>query len=82
MKKSVKEDLMFLVVKIMIFLALLGITFGIIFGICRVSGNAMDPACKNGDLILYYRLQKAYQAKDLVVIEKDGERQSILSEGI
>lgn len=75
MKKSIKEDLMFLVVKILIFLALLGITFGIIFGICRVSGNAMDPACKNGDLILYYRLQESYQAKALVVIEKDGERQ-------
>ena len=35
----------------------------------------MSPAFKEGDLAIYYRLQKNFQASDAVVIEKDGEFQ-------
>lgn len=71
----IKEDLLFLVLKILIFIALLAVTFLFIFGICRISDNMMSPAFKDGDLAVYYRLQKEFQPSDTVVMEKDGEVQ-------
>ena len=55
---SIKDDLLFLILKILIFIALLAVTFLFIFGICRVSDNMMSPAFKDGDLAVYYRLRK------------------------
>jgi len=72
---SVKDDLLFLVLEVILFAALLAVTFLFIFGICRCSDNMMNPAFKDGDLAIYYRLQKDYQPLDAVIIEKDGETQ-------
>ena len=38
-ENSIKEDLLFLVLKIFIFAALLAVTFLFLFGICRVGDN-------------------------------------------
>lgn len=35
----------------------------------------MSPAFKDGDLAIYYRLQKEFHPSDTVIIEKDGETQ-------
>ena len=72
---SVKDDLLFLVLKVILFVALLAVTFLFIFGIFRCSDNMMSHAFKDGDLAIYYRLQKDYQPLDAVIIEKDGETQ-------
>lgn len=72
---SIKEDLLFLGLKIFIFVALLAVTFFFIFGICRISDNMMDPAFKDGDLAVYYRLQKEFHPSDAVVLEKNGKTQ-------
>lgn len=72
---SIKDDLLFLILKILIFVALLAVTFLFIFGICCISDNMMSPAFKDGDLAVYYRLQKEFQPSDTVVLEKDGETQ-------
>ncbi|MBS5192133.1 MAG: signal peptidase I, partial [Lachnospiraceae bacterium] len=72
---SIKDDLLFLILKILIFVALLAVTFLFIFGICRISDNMMSPAFKDGDLAVYYRLQQEFQPSDTVVLEKDGEVQ-------
>ena len=50
---SIKDDLLFLGLKIFIFVALLAVTFSFIFGICRIGDNMMHPALKNGDLAIY-----------------------------
>ena len=47
---SIKDDLLFLILKILIFVVLLAVTFLFIFGICRISDNMMSPAFKDGDL--------------------------------
>lgn len=81
---SVKDDLLFLALKILIFLGLAAVTFLFIFGICRIDDHAMSPAFKDGDLAVYYRLQKNIFPSDTVVIEKDGEiqvRRVIATEG-
>lgn len=72
---TIKEDVLFLVLKAAVFLILLAIMFLFVFGICRCSDNMMAPAFKAGDLVIYYRLQKEYKPSDMVVIEKDGEMQ-------
>lgn len=72
---SVKDDVLFLVVKIFIFVGLLAILFLFIFGICRCNDDMMSPAFKDGDLAVFYRLQKEFQPSDTIVIEKDGETQ-------
>lgn len=70
-KPSIKEDILFLLLKIAIFLILLFVMFFWFFGITRCNDNSMDPAFKDGDLAFYYRLQKEYNNADVVVIEKD-----------
>ena len=72
---SIKDDLLFLILKILIFLGLIAITFLFIFGISRIDDHAMNPAFKDGDLAVYYRLQKNIFPSDTVVLEKDGEIQ-------
>lgn len=72
---SVKEDLLFLILKILIFAVLLAVTFLFIFGICRISDNMMSPAFQDGDLAVYYRLQKEFLPSDTVVLEKEGKIQ-------
>lgn len=70
---TVKNDLIFLLLKIGIFAALLAITFLFVFGITRCSGDMMSPAFKDGDLAVYYRLQKKYLPQEAVVVEKKGK---------
>lgn len=74
-KKSIKEDVIFLLLKIAIFLILLLIMFLFVFGIYRCDDNMMAPAFKDGDLAVYYRLQNVYQSSDIVVVEKNREMQ-------
>lgn len=72
---SIKDDLLFLGLKIFIFVALLAVTFFFIFGICRINDNMMNPSFKDGDLAVYYRLQKEFRPSDVVVLEKNGKTQ-------
>ena len=74
-KYAIKEDLIFLLIKIGILVGLLLATFIFIFGVTRNIGNSMFPAIKDGDLALYYRLESDYNVSDVVIIEKDGETQ-------
>ena len=74
-KDSIKDDLLFLLMKIAILAILLIITFVVIFGISRCNDNSMSPSFKDGDLAFYYRLQKEYNIADVVVVERDDEVQ-------
>lgn len=74
-KKSIIEDVIFLLLKIAVFVILLLIMFFFIFGIYRCEDNMMAPAFKDGDLAIFYRLQNEYQTSDRIVLEKNGETQ-------
>ena len=74
-KDTIKDDLLFLLMKIAILAILLIITFVFIFGISRCNDNSKSPSFKDGDLAFYYRLQKDYNIGDVVVVEKDDEVQ-------
>lgn len=74
-KKILREEIVLLLLKIGIVGILLGTLFIGVFGICRCNDHTMYPACKDGDLAFYYRLQKDYRASDVIVVNKDGQTQ-------
>lgn len=74
-KTSLKEDLIFLLLKIGILLSIGIFTFLFIFGVIRCPDDMMSPSFKNGDLVIYYRLQDNFQSGDTVVVDIDGELQ-------
>ena len=74
-KKALIHDLLFLLLKIGIFVLLLAGMFLFVFGVSRCSDHSMSPACKDGDLAFYYRLQQEYHPSDVIVLEQDGTTQ-------
>lgn len=57
-----------------LFLALAGwVMFAQVFLITQISGNAMFPAVKDGDLVIAFRIQQEYAKNDVVVYTADGE---------
>ncbi len=50
------------------------ILFSQVFMLCRMGGTDMFPACKDGDLLLAYRLQKDYRKNDVVIYRMEGIR--------
>lgn len=71
-RPSLLSDLLFLLMKIGLILVFLVVIFTFFFGITQVTGNAMSPAVKDGDLVIYYRLDRDYAADDLAVISRKG----------
>lgn len=59
--------------KLAVLVAVLIGVFTWMFGFAQVQGNGMRPTAGDGDLALFYRLDKDLQAGDLVVYEKDGK---------
>ena len=53
---------------------LLGLVFGVVFGLAVQPDDTMAPHVKPGDLLLFYRLPRSYAAGEAVVFEKDGQR--------
>lgn len=51
--------------------------FGRVFGISIVRGSSMEPALKNGDLVLFFRLQQTYKRGDIVLKTEKGRRDVI-----
>lgn len=68
-------DVKWLALKIL----LLGIIFAVIwlflFGVCRCPDEAMSPQVRVGDLVIYDRMTREYQAEDVVVVKLDDELQ-------
>jgi signal peptidase I len=72
---SVLRELSSLLIKIVVIGAAVTLVFTFIYGLHRVSDADMTPAIKDGDLILYYRLDKDYAASDLLLLSFQGVRQ-------
>lgn len=75
MKKANKEDLIYLLIKILIVGVMAVLLFGVLFGLCRSPDESMKPTLREGDAIVYYRLQKKCDTGDLVLIKINGQAQ-------
>ena len=69
------QDLLLLFLKIIIIAAVFVMMCTFVFGIFRYPDRAMAPALKDGDLVIYYRLDKNYAASDAIVLEYEGQLQ-------
>jgi signal peptidase I len=66
-----KETVLMFIVKLCLVLLVIWAVFTFVFGIRQVSGENMYPRLRDGDLILYYRLEQDYQIGDVVTFELD-----------
>ena len=69
-----KAEIITFLKRLIIMAILIYVIFGVVFGITSMKNNDMMPKIGVGDLILYYRLEKNFISKDVVVFEKDGIR--------
>jgi signal peptidase I len=66
-----KETVLKFIIKLCLVLLVIWAVFTFIFGIRQVSGEDMYPRLRDGDLILYYRLERNYQIGDVVTFRLD-----------
>ena len=68
-------QLILLLLKVAMVLGFIAMVFLFLFGVVQVGDESMRPAVREGDLVVYYRLQKDYVAGDLVVVDDGDEKE-------
>ena len=58
-------------VRLFLLITVIGILFGVVFGLTPMANADMQPAVCAGDLMLYYRLDKNLNSDDVVVFQKE-----------
>ncbi len=51
--------------------------FHFCIGLAFVSGHSMEPSLKDGELVVFYRLDSAYQPDDIVIVHREGDAEYI-----
>ena len=74
--KPLVRDMLVLLAKVGAIILSFVLLFTLIFGLTRMPDTSMDPAMKEGDLIVYYRLlDNGYEPGDVIVLRWEGETQ-------
>ena len=63
---TLAHDVLALVLKIALIVAAAFALFGFVFGVYRVGDVGMSPGVKDGDLVMYYRLDRSFAAGEVV----------------
>lgn len=66
------KEILFLILKIAAIIAAFVLVFTFLYGLHRNADSGMNPAVRDGDLVLFYRRDKAYAAGDTLLLEEDG----------
>lgn len=69
------QEILYFLIKLTLIVLAVTLIFTFMFGIIRYNSNNMSPAMLEGDLIIFYRLDKEYKASDPVVVRYNGEYQ-------
>jgi len=73
---SALKDLMFLLIKLAIICFAFVLLFTFLFGVIRYQDSSMDPAIKDGDIVLFFRTNTdKYHPRDVVILDFNGKRQ-------
>ena len=72
---SIIKDILTLVLKILVIVGAFIIVFTFIYGLHQVVDQSMRPAFQDGDIIVYYRLNKDLSAQDVVLLNYQGQQQ-------
>ena len=70
-KEKLIKNIIRLLIKIVILVIIYYIFFGVVFGIKRMETSFMSPNITEGDLLVYYRIDKSYELGDVVVIKNN-----------
>ena len=65
---SLLAELVLLVLKLAFVVGFVAMVFVFLFGLYQAPDESMSPALREGDLVVYYRLQKDYAAGDVIVV--------------
>jgi len=60
-----------------VFIAILCLVFQCVIGIAFVSSDSMQPELRDGEVVVFYRLDQGYQKGDLVLIRREGNLEYI-----
>lgn len=69
---SLAAELLLLALKLAFVVGFVAMVFVFLFGVFQAPDESMDPAFREGDLVVYYRLQKDYAAGDVIVVNDGG----------
>ena len=70
-KEKLRKNIVRLIIKIVIFSIIYYIFFGVVFGIKRMETSFMSPSITEGDLLVYYRMDKNYELGDVIVVKNN-----------
>lgn len=73
---SLLAELALLGLKVVFVFGFVAMVLVFLFGLFQSPDESMMPAVREGDLIVYYRLQKSYAAGDLIVVN-DGTQKEV-----
>lgn len=74
-KTSLLADIGFLILKIAAIAGAVILVFSFVFGIFRNADISMVPGIKDGDLVIFYRLDKNFNPTETAVVEWQGKKQ-------
>jgi len=69
------KDILHLLLKVAAIIAAFALAFTFLYGLYRNTDASMSPAVSDGDLVLFYRLDKTYAPGDTLLLEYQGQRQ-------
>lgn len=68
------RDIRIFLIKLLIIAFMGWVLLGFVFGITVMEGEDMYPRIRDGDVLVYYRLQQEYHIGDVVTFKRDGRR--------
>lgn len=69
------HEVLKLLLKILVIVLVFMLMFTFLFGTTRIINNSMEPNLKEGDRVIYYRLDKNYVATNCVAFRYNGQTQ-------
>jgi signal peptidase I len=75
-KEQLKQATVSYFTKVIVIVLGLWIVFHFVFGLYRMNGECMYPRIRDGDLILYYRMENTYAIGDVVTYKIDEHRKT------
>jgi signal peptidase I len=67
-----------LLVKMILILSICYIVFTYCFGVLRMHGISMVPSISDGDLVIFYRLDKSFYTGDIIVFKTNENKTRVL----
>lgn len=72
--KQAIADIRSFLIKLAVVLLACWVLLGVVFGVAVVQGEDMYPRLRDGDLMVFYRLQQDYYIGDVVTFRQNGRR--------